>query len=75
MGLKGLDTPFSPQRLSLAARRRNQPQVSSWRGVGMGVSKDYDGLGQLKAVPGELAAVIHSDATAGSRGRFPEPFC
>jgi CHAT domain-containing protein len=54
-----------------AGNLKDQPQVSSWRGVGMGVSKDYDGLGQLKAVPGELAAVIHSDATAGSRGPVP----
>lgn len=51
-----------------AGNLKDQPQVSSWRGVAMGVSKDYDGLGQLKAVPGELDAVIHSEATAGSNG-------
>jgi CHAT domain-containing protein len=54
-----------------AGNLKDQPQVSSWRGVAMGVSKDYDGLGQLTAVPGELAAVIHSDATAGSQGPVP----
>ena len=47
---------------------KDQPHVSNWSGVAMGVSKDYDGLGALKAVPGELDSVVHSDATAGSHG-------
>jgi hypothetical protein len=34
----------------------------------MGVSKDYDGLGELKAVPDELNSVIRSDKTPGSHG-------
>ena len=54
-----------------AGNLKDQPQVSSWRGAAMGVSKDYDGLGQLKAVPGELDAVVHSDAAAGSHGPVP----
>ncbi len=54
-----------------AGNLKDQPQVSSWRGAAMGVSKDYDGLGQLKAVPGELDAVVHSDTAAGSHGPVP----
>jgi CHAT domain-containing protein/tetratricopeptide (TPR) repeat protein len=54
-----------------AGNLKDQPQVSSWHGVGMGVSKDYDGLGPLKAVPDELSSVIHSDKTAGSHGPVP----
>jgi len=54
-----------------AGNLKDQPQVSNWRGAAMGVSKDYDGLGQLKAVPGELDAVVHSDTTAGSHGPVP----
>ena len=50
---------------------KDQPHVSSWHGLAMGVSKDYDGLGQLKAVPGELDAVIRSDKTFGSHGPVP----
>ncbi len=50
---------------------KDQPQVSSWRGAAMGISKDYDGLGTLLAVPGELASVIRSDKTPGSHGPVP----
>ena len=47
---------------------KDQPQVSAWRGLAMGVSKDFDGLGELTAVPEELAAVVHSDSVPGSHG-------
>jgi CHAT domain-containing protein/tetratricopeptide (TPR) repeat protein len=47
---------------------KDQPQVGRWRGVAMGVSKDYDGLGELKAVPDELDSVVRSDTTPGSHG-------
>jgi len=50
---------------------KDQPQVGRWRGAAMGVSKDYDGLGQLKAVPEELASVVRSDQTPGSHGPVP----
>jgi len=50
---------------------KDPPQVSSWRGVAMGVSKDYDGLGKLNAVPGELGSVVRSDKTPGSHGPVP----
>ena len=50
---------------------RARSQDGSWRGVAMGISKNYNGLGELKAVPEELSSVIHSDATAGSRGPVP----
>jgi len=47
---------------------KDKPEVGSWRGLAMGVSKDYDGMGKLPAVPGELASVVHSDKTPGSHG-------
>ena len=47
------------------------PQVAAWRGAAMGVSKDYDGLGELAAVPGELNAVVTSAAMKGSHGPVP----
>jgi CHAT domain-containing protein len=47
------------------------PEVATWRGVAMGVSKDYDGLGELAAVPGELNAVVTSAAMQGSHGPIP----
>jgi CHAT domain-containing protein/tetratricopeptide (TPR) repeat protein len=50
---------------------KDQPQVGSWRGAAMGVSKDYDGLGELKAVPDELGSVVRSDKTPGSHGPVP----
>jgi CHAT domain-containing protein/tetratricopeptide (TPR) repeat protein len=50
---------------------KDKPQVGSWRGLAMGVSKDYDGLGELKAVPDELASVVRSDKTPGSHGPVP----
>jgi CHAT domain-containing protein len=50
---------------------KDQPQVNRWRGVAMGVSKDYDGLGKLNAVPDELASVVRSDSTPGSHGPVP----
>jgi CHAT domain-containing protein len=54
-----------------ASNLKDQPQVSNWRGVAMGVSKDYDHLGELKAVPGELSSVVSSNKTAGSHGPVP----
>ena len=50
---------------------KDQPQVGNWRGAAMGVSKDYDGLGMLKAVPEELASVVRSEKTPGSHGPVP----
>jgi len=47
---------------------KDKPQVANWRGVAMGVSKDYDGLGKLKAVPEELDSVGRSVQTPGSHG-------
>ena len=49
----------------------DKPQVGSWRGVAMGVSKDYEGLGKLNAVPGELDSVVRSDQMSGSHGPVP----
>jgi CHAT domain-containing protein/Tfp pilus assembly protein PilF len=50
---------------------KDQPHIPSWRGLAMGVSKDYEGLGELAAVPGELNAVITSTALKGSHGPVP----
>ncbi|MFZ0819580.1 MAG: tetratricopeptide repeat protein [Candidatus Acidiferrales bacterium] len=50
---------------------KDKPRVSKWRGLAMGVSKDYDGLGQLKSVPGELDSVVRSDTAARSHGPVP----
>ena len=51
-----------------AGNLKDKPEMGSWRGVAMGVSKDYDGLGTLQAVPGELDSVVRSDQTPGSHG-------
>src|SRR5208337_2884878 len=40
---------------------KDKPEMGNWRGLAMGVSKDYDGMGRLPAVPGELASVVRSD--------------
>jgi len=50
---------------------KDKPQVGSWRGLAMGVSKDYAGLGKLQAVPGELDSVVRSDQTPSSHGPVP----
>jgi CHAT domain-containing protein/Tfp pilus assembly protein PilF len=50
---------------------KDQPQVATWRGLAMGVSKDYEGLGELSAVPGELDAVVTSSTIKGSHGPVP----
>lgn len=47
---------------------RDRPQIASWQGLAMGVSKNYDGLGALTAVPEELDSVVHSPAVVGSHG-------
>ena len=54
-----------------AGNLKDQPQVGNWRGAAMGVSKNYDGLGELKAVPDELDSVVRSDKTPGSHGPVP----
>jgi CHAT domain-containing protein/tetratricopeptide (TPR) repeat protein len=50
---------------------KDQPDVKSWRGLGMGVSKDYDGLGPLPQVPEELKGVIHDETVTGASGVIP----
>ncbi len=50
---------------------KDQPEVANWRGLAMGVSKNYDGLGQLDAVPGELDSVVRSSNTPASHGPVP----
>jgi CHAT domain-containing protein/Tfp pilus assembly protein PilF len=58
---------LTPNRSSLL----EEPQMTKVTGVAMGVSKVYDAkdnLGPLDSVPGELDAVVHNDAVAGSHG-------
>jgi len=50
---------------------KDKPQVGNWRGAAMGVSKDYDGLGELKSVPDELDSVVRSDNIPASHGPLP----
>jgi CHAT domain-containing protein len=50
---------------------KDQPQIGHWRGLAAGVSKNYDGLGELKEVPDELNSVVHSNAVAASHGPVP----
>lgn len=54
-----------------AGNLKDKPDVRKWRGAAMGVSKDYDGLGQLNAVPGELDSVVRSSKTPSSHGPIP----
>jgi CHAT domain-containing protein len=50
---------------------KDPPRVNNWRGLAMGVSKNYDGLGELRAVPDELDAIVRSAETASSHGPVP----
>lgn len=47
------------------------PKVEGWKALAMGVSKDYDGLGELKAVPGELDSVVKTASVPESHGPLP----
>lgn len=47
------------------------PKVEGWKALAMGVSKDYDGLGELKAVPGELDSVVKTASIPDSHGPLP----
>ncbi len=50
---------------------KDKPQVSNWRGLAMGVGKDYDHLGKLQAVADELDSVVRSDQAPSSHGPVP----
>jgi CHAT domain-containing protein len=69
-GRQYLTERFSTVVLTTASlgNLREQPQVAAWRGLAMGVSKDYDGLGELSAVPSELDAVVTSATVKSSHG-------
>jgi CHAT domain-containing protein/Tfp pilus assembly protein PilF len=58
-------TPASVGRL------KDAPSAKNGGGLGMGVSKDYDGLGALPQVPAELRGIIHDEAVEGSNGVIP----
>lgn len=50
---------------------RDEPHIQNWNGVAMGISKDYDGLGALNAVPEELSSVVHAANMPKSHGPMP----
>jgi CHAT domain-containing protein len=58
-------TPASVGRL------KDAPSAKNGGGLGMGVSKDYDGLGALPQVPSELRGIIHDETVEGSNGVIP----
>ena len=49
----------------------DQPKVGSWSALAMGVSKDYDKLGPLASVPGELDSIVTSPSVKDSHGPIP----
>jgi CHAT domain-containing protein len=53
------------------ARLKDKVAVSDSSIAGMGVSKDYDGLGPLPAVPGELKHIIRDAEIPGAEGALP----
>lgn len=58
---------FTPASIASLAER---PDVSAWRGLGMGVSKSYGDFSALPAVPEELHRIIREkdSASAGAAG-------
>jgi CHAT domain-containing protein/tetratricopeptide (TPR) repeat protein len=59
---------FTPASIG---RLKDQPASRIDRGLGMGVSKDYDGLGSLPQVPEELRDIIQDEAVDGAKGIIP----
>ncbi|HUI41161.1 MAG TPA: tetratricopeptide repeat protein [Terriglobia bacterium] len=54
------------------SRLKEQPEVTNWRALGMGISKQYEpDLNPLAAVPAELDGVVRDAAVAGSHGPVP----
>lgn len=53
---------------SSMGRLKDAVNARGSNGVGMGVSKNYDGLGPLPAVPKELNEIIQDEATPGAAG-------
>jgi CHAT domain-containing protein/Tfp pilus assembly protein PilF len=56
---------------AIVSRLKDKADVSAWRGVGMGVSKSYEGMQELPAVPKELHAVIREENANAPRGVVP----
>jgi len=56
---------FTPASL---ARLEDRPAVATWKGLGLGVSKAYEGFPPLPAVPDELRRVIHEEGVASREG-------
>ena len=52
-------------------RLRDKAKAGSSAVAGMGVSKDYDGLGPLPAVPNELKSIVRGDAGESVTGILP----
>lgn len=52
-------------------RLKDKSEAGNSAVAGMGVSKDYDGLGALPAVPNELKSIVRGDAGENSDGVLP----
>jgi tetratricopeptide (TPR) repeat protein len=59
---------FTPASVASLTER---PNVSGWRGLGMGVSKSYSDFSALPSVPEELHGIIHDKNIPGSSGVLP----
>jgi len=53
------------------ARLKDKVDVEKSSIAAMGVSKDYDGLGPLPAVPGELEHIVRDEKSRGAGGVLP----
>jgi CHAT domain-containing protein/Flp pilus assembly protein TadD len=62
---------FATVVITTSAVNMNPAPTGTWRGLAMGVSKSYEGLAPLTAVPGELNAVVTSPARKDSHGPLP----
>jgi CHAT domain-containing protein len=59
---------FTPASIGSLTER---PNVSGWRGLGMGVSKSYGDFSALPSVPEELRAIIRDKNIPGASGVLP----
>jgi CHAT domain-containing protein/Tfp pilus assembly protein PilF len=50
---------------------KDKPSISSWRGLGMGVSKSVGGMPALPTVPDELHQIIHDTQDTAASGVLP----
>jgi CHAT domain-containing protein len=46
-------------------------EAHEWNALGLGSSKNYDGMGELSYVPDELRGIIHEEGREGENGVLP----